>query len=357
MTEPLNSQRKTFSVCVPAYNRAVRLPALLDSVYAQDFKDFEIIICEDDSPERPQIRTIAQEYSERYPGTLRYVENATNLGYDANVRRLVELAGGEFCFFMGNDDLMCAGALKAAAELLTRYTNVGVILRSYAWFDEVPEKINQTVRYFTEERELSAGAEAIRVCFRRSGVLSGYIVHRDSAYAIATSKFDGTLYYQLHLTANVLATRNAVFTPAVLVLCRAGEPPEFGASGCEKGKYVPGRYTPQARLNMVAGALSIVANLKDSTGIDVVADVEHDYADYFYPYIKDQLGLSFHDFMRLYRAYGRMGFDKYSMFHLYCIAGYLLGEARTDGITRFARGILGRSPHFGIMAAKKAGAK
>jgi len=354
MTEISNNQRKTFSVCVPAYNRAVHLRALLDSVYAQDFKDFEIVICEDDSPERSQIQAVARDYSERYPGTLRYIENASNLGYDGNVRRLVELADGEFCFFMGNDDMMCAGALTCVSGLLGRYPNVGVILRSYAWFDEVPEKINQTVRYFSEEREFSAGAEAIRVCFRRSGVLSGYIVHRDSAHAVATSKFDGTLYYQLHLTANVLATRNAVCTPAVLVLCRAGEPPEFGASGCEKGKYVPGRYTPQARLNMVAGALSIVAGLKDSTGIDVIEDVEHDYANYFYPYIKDQLGLPFQEFMRLYRGYGRMGFDKYPMFHLYCIAGYLLGEARADRMTRFIRGILGRSPHFGVMSEKRA---
>src|SRR3974377_1936518 len=158
---------------------------------------------------------------------------------------------------MGNDDLMCAGALNSAAELLKRCPKVGVILRSYAWFDGVPEKINQTMRYFTEEREFPAGAEAIRVSFRRSGVLSGYIVHRDSACGVATMKFDGTLYYQWRRTANVLAARNAVFPPAVLVLCRAGEPPEFGASGCEKGKYVPGRYTPQRRLNMGDGAWSI----------------------------------------------------------------------------------------------------
>ena len=33
-------------------------------------------------------------------------------------------------------------------------------------------------------------------------------------------KFDGTLYYQMHLTANVLVDRCAVCTPQVLVLCR-----------------------------------------------------------------------------------------------------------------------------------------
>ena len=335
-----------FSICIPAYNRARHLAALLDSIYAQDCRNFEIVICEDVSPERPQIAAIARDYAGRYPGTLRYCENEINFGYDGNIRRLVEQASGEFCFFMGNDDLMCPGALSTVTALLEPHNNVGLVLKSYAWFDEVPEKINQEIRYFGEEREFAAGAEAIRVCFRRSGVISGYIVHRDSAHAVATSRFDGTLYYQMHLTANVLATRCAVFTPTVLVYCRL-TPPEFGSSDSEKGKYVPGHYTPEARLRMISGALSIVKDLKQSTGIDVVDDVTHDYANYFYPYIRDQLGLRFEDFMRLYRGYGRMGFNRYPMFHLYCALGYVLGAGNFDRITRLLRGAMGRSPQLG----------
>jgi glycosyltransferase involved in cell wall biosynthesis len=322
------------------------VPTLLDSIYAQDCKDFEVVICEDDSPQRERIAAIAGDYSGRYPGTLHYFENEVNLGYDGNIRRLVERASGEYCFFMGNDDLLCPGALGEVAGTLDRHSNVGIVIKSYAWFDEVPEKINQEVRYFTEEREFTAGVEAIRICFRRSGVISGYVVHRDSAQAAATSKFDGTLSYQMHLTANVLVERCAVFTPKVLVLCRL-TPPDFGSSASEKGKFVPGHYTPEARLRMVSGALSIVENLRNTRDIDVVDDVIRDYANYFYPYIKDQLGLPFEDYMRLYQGYKRIGFGRYPMFHLYCVMGYALGENNFDKLTRIVRGILGRSPQFG----------
>jgi len=336
-----------FSICIPAYNRARHLPALLDSIYAQDYGDFEIVICEDFSPEREQISAIAREYAQNRLGTLHYFENEANFGYDGNLRRLVEKASGEFCFFMGNDDLMCPGALSTVAALLERHANVGLVLKSYAWFDEVPEKINQEIRYFAEEREFAAGSEAIRICFRRSGVLSGYIVHRQSALAVATNEFDGTLHYQMHLTAIVLATRGAVFTPSILVHCNNSSP-EFGSSPSEKGTYTPGRYTPEARLSMISGALSIVRELKGSTGIDVVDDVTRDYANYFYPYIKDQLGLPFRQYLRLYRGYGRMGFDKYLMFHIYCCLAYALGERNFDALTRIVRLRLGRSPQFGI---------
>jgi len=344
----MTASRPLFSICIPAYNRARHLPALLNSIYAQDFLDFEVVICEDVSRERDQIATIVHDYASRYPGTLRYCENEVNLGYDGNIRRLVQQASGRYCFFMGNDDIVCSASLREVAAILDRHSNVGVVLKSYAWFDEFPDKINQEVRYFCEEREFAAGREAIRICFRRSGVISGYIVHRDSALSAATDKFDGTLYYQVHLTANVLVDRCAVCTPKVLVLCRAGEAPEFGSGNSEKGKYVPGCYTPEARLSMVSGALSIVKNLRDTRGIDVVEEVTRDYAHYFYPYIKDQLDLSFEEFMQLYRGFSRMGFGRYPMFHLYCAVGYLIGEEKFDAITRFVRGTLGRSPQIGV---------
>jgi O-antigen biosynthesis alpha-1,2-rahmnosyltransferase len=343
----MTEARKLFSVCIPAYNRAHQLNPLLESIFAQSFQDFEVVICEDMSRERTHIAAIARDFQSRYPGVLRYFENRENLGYDANVRNLVEKAAGEFCFFMGNDDIMCEGALENAASVIRRYPEVGLVLRSYGWFDETPDKVNQEIRYFDEEKVFPPGIPAIRFAFRRSGVLAGYIVHRDSAAEVATAKFDGTLYYQMHLTANVLIHKPAVFTPKVLILCRGDGRPEFGNSAREKGRYVPGRYTPQARLNMVSGALSIIRDLKETQGIDLVDDVIHDYANYFYPYIKDQLNLPLGEFYRLYRGYGRMGFAKYPLFHLYFVLAYLLGEKKFDALTALVRRSLGHTPQLG----------
>lgn len=339
--------RKLFSVCIPAYNRAHHLARLLDSILRQSFDDFEIVICEDKSREREQIRVIVDEYRQRFPETIRYFENPENLGYDGNIRNLVEKAFARFCFFMGNDDVMCEGALESAASVIRRYPNVGMVQKSYAWFNETPEKINQVVRYFNEETEIPAGIPAIRFAFRRSGVISGYIVDRDAAQDAATSKFDGTLYYQMHLTASVLRTKPVVCTPEVLILCGGNEAPEFGNSAKEQGKFIPGGYTPQARLNMVGGALSILRDLKESQGIDVVEDVIHDYANYFFPYIRDQLTLPLREYYKLYRGYGGMGFAKYPLFHFYVIVGYLIGEKRFDALTAIIRKKLGRSPQFG----------
>jgi len=129
MTEPF------ITVCIPAYNRASVLPELLDSVLEQRFEDFDVLICEDASPERAQIGAIVQRYSDRYPGRLHYHENEKNLGFDGNLRRLIELARGRYCLFMGNDDLMCPDALQVVSGAISRYPKIGVFLRSFAAFD------------------------------------------------------------------------------------------------------------------------------------------------------------------------------------------------------------------------------
>src|ERR1700758_492167 len=130
----MTTGRRKFSVCIPAYNRARHLPTLLDSIFCQDYQSFEVVICEDDSPERPQIAAIVTNYARRYPGVIKYSENERNLGYDANIRNLVARSCGEFCFFMGNDDVMCPGALAHTAGIIDRYPGIGFVLKSYAWF-------------------------------------------------------------------------------------------------------------------------------------------------------------------------------------------------------------------------------
>jgi abequosyltransferase len=328
------------------YNRSRYLRALLDSILLQDFKDFEIVICEDKSPERDQIAAIVHEYDAQYPGFIRYYENEVNLGYDANIRRLIENSTAQYCFFMGNDDLMAKDALSHLNGIIRRHPEVGVVLRGYKVFDGSPNNITHELRYYSEEREFKSGRESIILCYRRSGVISGYIVHRDDAYACATDKFDGTLYYQMHVTASVLSCRTCVCTPQILVLCRANEPPDFGNSEKEKGIYTPGRYTIQARLNMVSGALSILEQRDELRKNGTLEAVKHDYANYFYPYVIDQLTLPVREYIQLYRGYWKMGFGKYPLFHVYCIGCYILGARRFDRMTRAVRKRLGRNVQF-----------
>lgn len=335
------------SVCIPAYNRAAVLPVLLDSILCQDFGDYEIVICEDRSPQRPAIAETVAAYAARHPARIRYFENERNLGYDGNLRRMVELGRGDYVLFMGNDDLMCPGALAKVAAAIDHHPSIGVVLRSYASFDDRPENINQEFRYFPQEQFFPAGADAIATVYRRSVVISGMVVHRASAARYATDRFDGFLLYQLHLVANILSEMNAVFLPDILVLYRNFGVPDFGNSEAERGKFVPKAHTPESSLHFMRGMLEIAAHAERTHHLAVYARILRDIGNYSYPVLAIQAGKPLPIFLGYYRALARMGFWRNKFFHFYFLSLVVLGPRRMAELIRWVKRRLGYTPAIG----------
>ncbi len=335
------------TVCIPAYNRPEVLPDLLDSILSQDFDDYEIVICEDCSPMRQEIARVVSGYSARFPGRITYYENEKNLGYDANLRHLLDRARGRYCLFMGNDDLMCPGALSKVAGAVARHPAIGVVLRSYASFDGKPENVVQVFRYFEQERFFPAGAETIATIYRRSVVIPGMVIRRDAALKWATDRFDGSLLYQLYLVANVLVTENAVFLPDVLVLYRNGGIPDFGNSENEKGRFVPTEQTPASSLHFMQGMLEIAAYVEQARNVPIYQAILRDIGNYSFPILAIQSGKPFGVFVRYCWGLAKLGFWKNKMFYAYFLAILILGADRVNRVVAFLKRRMGYTPVIG----------
>jgi glycosyltransferase involved in cell wall biosynthesis len=343
------------SVCIPAYNRPEVLRPLLDSIMQQQCRDFEVLICEDNSPARSEIAAIARQYGDRHPGFLRYVENETNLGYDGNLRRLIELARGDYCFFMGNDDVMAPDALSTVHNALARHPDVGVVLRSYAMFQGRPENVIQIFRYFDRELFFPAGAPTIITFFRRSVVISGLVLHRRQAERYATPRYDGTLLYQLHLVGNILSSMNGLALPEILAFYRAGGTPDFGNSEAERERFVPKRQTPESSLAFVRGMLDIASGLETSSGLQVLRGIFRDLGNYSYPILAIQARQPLSIFLRYAGSLASMGFWKSGMFYVYVLALLVLGVEGCGRLIGFVKQKLGRTPVLGHVYRGKSG--
>lgn len=345
--------RTKFTVCIPAYNRAIYLAPLLDSILEQSECDFEILICEDCSPERNDISAIVTKYSSVNPGKIRYIENERNLGYDGNIRQLVHHAKGEYCVFMGNDDLMCPGALDTIADVTRRHPNCGIVVRTYATFDENSEVHKQVFRYYPEELLIPPGHQAIATAFRRSVVIPGMVIHRDSAAQLATSEFDGSLLYQLYLVGRILANRSVVFTPQIIALRRDGVPPDFGNSEVEMGKFVPQDQTPKSSLHFMQEMLRIAQHVEMATGLPVFASIRKDIGDYSYPILAIQAGRSKKDFWQYGITLARMGFWRSPLYHIYFASLIFIGPTLMDAIIIWLKRRLGYTPRLGMIYKRK----
>lgn len=91
------------------------LPGALDTVLAQDFEDFEVVICDNQSDDSTW--EICQQYAAK-DERFRLYRNDRNIGVAANFARVVELARGEYFRSVEHDDLMAPSLLRRCVDAL-----------------------------------------------------------------------------------------------------------------------------------------------------------------------------------------------------------------------------------------------
>ena len=254
---------------------------------------------------------------------------------------------------MGNDDLMCTGALEAIAAAIQRRPDCGVVVRSYATFDVSPEQFNQVYRYFPNEHVIPKGAQAIFTAYRRSVVIPGMVIKRDAALVVATDRFDGTLLYQLYLVGMILAKHSVVFVPQIIALRRDGTRPDFGNSAAEQGRFVPHDQTPDSSIYFMQGMLSIAKYVEETTQLNVFESIRSDIGNYSYPILSIQGKRPLGVFMKYGVALAKLGLWRYPLFHLYFITLLVLGPDRSDSIIKMIKKRLGHTPRFGAASMSK----
>jgi glycosyltransferase involved in cell wall biosynthesis len=111
------------SIGIPVFNGQEFLPELLDSLLAQTFRDFEILICDNASSD--QTFQICCEYEQR-DFRIRYFRNCRNLGAVANFNRVFELSTAPLFKWAAHDDLYHDAYLEACVGLLE--TNPDIVL-------------------------------------------------------------------------------------------------------------------------------------------------------------------------------------------------------------------------------------
>jgi len=346
--------RPLLSVIIPTYGRWQHIGPLLDSVLSQNFDDWECVIAEDASPNQEQIRAIANDYAARTNGRVRFHANAKTLGYDGNFRQLVELARGEFLFVMGDDDFVAPGAFEAAARTIRKYPNLGAILRAFALFDGTPEHIVQINRYYPHECVFPAGPRAIVACYRRFVAMSGIVLHRDLSQAVATDRWDGSLFYQQWLAANILATRDAVYIPDLMAYFRRGGTPIFGTAESERKLFTPGVQPPDTDLRMTSALMAIARAVDEERGVRIARQIERDYANYSYHTLAHQAHVPWPVFKKFYKDLGAIGFNKYPAYHAWFWAIALLGAKNVDRVIQRIRRILGHTPNLSAFVKPRA---
>lgn len=112
-----------FSILVPAYKSAY-LKECIDSVLAQTYKNFELIIVDDASPE--DIKSIVEQYGDSRIKFYRNEKNCGAINVVDNWNKCLSYATGDFVICMGDDDMLYPNCLEVYNQLITTYPDKNV---------------------------------------------------------------------------------------------------------------------------------------------------------------------------------------------------------------------------------------
>lgn len=114
----MQNQNISFSVCLPTYNRAEFLPACIESVLAQTYPIFELIILDNNSSDETE-KVVGQFTDKR----IRYIKNDKNVGMYANHNLAIDFSQNDWVIFIHSDEILLPNALKVYDKEITKIHN------------------------------------------------------------------------------------------------------------------------------------------------------------------------------------------------------------------------------------------
>ena len=112
------------SIITPVYNVSKYLPECITSVLNQAYQDYEMILIDDYSTD--DSRKVMQEFSDQ-DSRIKTIYNEKNMGVAKSRNKGIQLAVGEYIYFLDSDDFLTPDALSLMANEIS-INSVDVLL-------------------------------------------------------------------------------------------------------------------------------------------------------------------------------------------------------------------------------------
>lgn len=126
------------SILMGIYNCASTLPEAIDSILAQTYTDWELIMCDDGSTD--ETYAVAEQYRNRFPEKMILLKNGQNMGLNYTLNHCLEHAGGTYIARMDGDDLSLPQRFEKELAALEKEPDLAVVSCPMIYFDEQGER-------------------------------------------------------------------------------------------------------------------------------------------------------------------------------------------------------------------------
>lgn len=337
------------SICIPSYNRPLELIRLLNSIDCIFFNKIEIVICEDYSPKRNEIRNQVSLFcANNVDLNIKYFENEVNLGYDRNLVELISKANGEFIMFMGDDDFFISNNLNEFINFIKSNNDNSYFLRRY--IVKHPNGTKEDFRYYSNHKFFEAGIGTFLSLFRKSVFISGFTFKKSSVKSFYfTDDFNGTLLYQLFLCGELALNYKTAYCdiPITFMDLQLRGIPEFGSSGNESSNFTPGSITISNSINFMKSFMTVTDYFDRKYNGKFSDSIKKDLSKYSYPILATHREKGLIDFIKYCISLNKViRLNTTLYYYLYFLGLLILNTKACNFIIFSIKKYLGRTPSF-----------
>ena len=127
--------RPRISVIMGIYNCASTLAEALDSLLAQTYQEFKVIMCDDGS--KDSTIEVASSYVSRYPEKFILIRNERNMGLNYTLNHCLKYADTEYIARMDGDDISLPQRFEKEIEFLDSHPEIAIVSTPMIYFDEL----------------------------------------------------------------------------------------------------------------------------------------------------------------------------------------------------------------------------
>lgn len=192
--------KPVLSIGITSYNRIRELKRCLDSIDSKDIESIEIVVSEDCSPQREQIKEVVMKYTELSPYKVVFNSNMHNLGYDCNLIKLATLATGEYIFYLSDDDCLFPNTLDSLINALQEKKPAMAYAPFWYGYDEAKEE----KRKHQGSEMLENGESVVSKRVYDAILFSGLTFKREYLLGIDGERFRNLNYIQVYMFLDVM---------------------------------------------------------------------------------------------------------------------------------------------------------
>lgn len=232
------------SFCIPTYNRAAFLEETLNSIINQSDESIEIIISDNASTDATF--KIVESVKNKFPNIVYHRWDA-NMGADLNYLKTIELANGEYCWFLGSDDVIKEGAVARMKREVAQRHDIYLCseylcdlkLKPYAVHYLLPQQIPDSVYDLSIREERLSYFNLAQSQSALFGYLSCIVFNRNRWNSIKyDDSYTGTLYSHMYMLYSFIDKGCMLkYVKEPLVYWRSGND-SFGGPGKIQSRYL-----------------------------------------------------------------------------------------------------------------------